>query len=84
MITLNFHDTGPHQVALYLLDWDNYFGRSERVDILDINNTLLDSRSVSNFVGGEYLVWNFSGHVIIRITSINPSSNAVMSGLFFR
>ncbi len=82
-VDLNFKDTSPHQVALYLLDWDNYYGRTERVDILDANNTLLDSRTVSSFVGGEYLVWNLSGHVIVRITNTNPFSNAVMSGLFF-
>jgi hypothetical protein len=79
-VDLNFKDTNSHQVALYLLDWDNY-GRTERVDILDANNTLLDSRSVSNFQTGQYLVWNLSGHVIVKIT--NTSSNAVLSGLFF-
>jgi hypothetical protein len=83
-VDLNFKDTSPHQVALYFLDWDNFYGRSERVDILDANNTLLDSRAVSSFVNGQYVVWNLSGHVIIRITNTNPLSNAVMSGLFFR
>ncbi|HEY6392337.1 MAG TPA: malectin domain-containing carbohydrate-binding protein [Bryobacteraceae bacterium] len=72
-----------HQVALYLLDWDNYYGRIERVDILDANNAVLDTRTVSNFVGGQYLVWNLSGHVIIRIVNRNASSYAVVSGLFF-
>jgi hypothetical protein len=81
-VDLNFKDTSPHQVALYLLDWDNYYGRTERVDILDANNTLLDSRSVSSFVNGLYLVWNLSGHVIVKIT--NTNSNAVLRGLFFR
>jgi hypothetical protein len=84
-IDLNFHDASTHQVALYLLDWDGYNGgRSERVDILDANNTLLDSRTVSGFGNGEYLVWNLSGHVTVRITNLNVSSNAVMSGIFFR
>jgi hypothetical protein len=82
-VDLNFTDTNTHQVALYLLDWDNYNGRAERVDILDANNTLLDSRAVSSFVNGEYLVWNLSGHVIVRITNMNGPSNAVLSGLFF-
>jgi hypothetical protein len=71
-------------VALYLLDWDTYFGRSERVDILDANNTLLDSRNVSGFVGGEYLVWNLSGHVVVRVTNTNAASNGVVSGILFR
>jgi hypothetical protein len=83
-IDLRFNDTSTHQVALYLLDWDSYLGgRSERVDILDGNNTLLDSRSVSGFANGKYLVWNLSGHVIVRFTNLNASSNAVVSGLLF-
>jgi hypothetical protein len=82
-VDLNFRDTSTHQVAVYLLDWDNYNGRTERLDILDANNTLLDSRAVSSFVNGQYLVWNLSGHVIVRITNTNASSNAVIGGLFF-
>jgi len=45
---------------------------------------LLDTRFVSGFINGLYLVWNLSGRVIVRFTNTNPSSNAVMSGLFFR
>jgi hypothetical protein len=85
-IDLRFNDTGAHQVALYLLDWDVYGGgRSQRVDILDAsNNTLLDSRSISGFANGQYLVWNLSGHVTVRITNLNGYSNAVLSGILFR
>jgi hypothetical protein len=82
-IDLPFTDNNVHQVALYLLDWDNYYGRVERVDIVDANNKLLDSRVVSNFVGGQYLVWNLSGHVTIRVVNLNGPSNAVASGIFF-
>ena len=82
-IDLSFNDSNPHQVALYMLDWDNYLGRTQRVDILDASNTVLDTRSIGSFTGGIYLVWNLSGHVIIRITNTNPSSNAVLSGIFF-
>jgi subtilisin family serine protease len=81
-IDLNFSDTNTHQVALYLLDWD-YNYRTERVDIYDAQNNLLDTRTVSTFMNGQYWVWNMSGHVIIRLTNVN-SSNAVVSGIFFR
>ena len=83
-IDLNFKDTATHQVALYLLDWDNYFSRAERVDVLDANGNVLNSQSVANFVGGQYLVWNVSGHVTLRVTNLSQPSNAVVSGLFFR
>src|SRR5262249_10251478 len=82
-IDLAFQDSNTHQVAVYLLDWDAWGGgRTERVDILDTNSNVLDTRSVSSFVNGQYLIWTLSGHVIVRITNTNPSGNAVLSGLF--
>ncbi len=84
-IDVQLTDANAHQVALYLVDWDNYNGRTERFDVLDgTTNALLDTRSVSSFVGGQYLVWNLTGHVIIRVTNTNPNANAVVSGIFFR
>ncbi len=82
-IDLNFHDSASHQIALYLLDW-NQLNRSEKVEILNANNAVLDTRTVSAFSGGQYLVWNVSGHVVVRFTNTNASTNAVMSGIFFR
>ena len=83
-IDLNFQGTTAHQTALYLLDWDTYQGgRNQRVDVVDGNGNVLDSRTVSGFTGGQYLVWNLSGHVIIRLTNLVPNANAVVSGLFF-
>jgi hypothetical protein len=85
-VDLVFTDSVTHQVALYLLDWDNlYGGRSQRVDVLDPNGAVLDSRAVSGFSGGRYLVWNLSGHVTMRITNTGAAnSNALLSGIFFR
>jgi hypothetical protein len=37
---------------------------------------------VSNFGNGEYLVWNVSGDIQIRITSTDSFGSAVLSGLF--
>ena len=83
-VDLNFTDSNIHQVAFYMIDWDNYFGRTQRIDIVDSSNNLLDSRSISSFTGGQYLVWNLSGHVIVRFTNTNPPSNTVLSGIFFK
>jgi hypothetical protein len=81
-IDLNLTDGAQHQIALYLLDFDNQ-GRSERVDVVDSGTgVVLNSQTAGNFGGGEYLVWNISGHVQIRVTDL-AGPNAVVSGLFF-
>ena len=59
----------------------------ETVDVLDTSNNVLDTHTLSSFVGGTYLVWNVTGHVKIRVTSLNPTSvntNSVINGIFFR
>jgi hypothetical protein len=82
-IDVNLTDGNTHQVALYLLDWDKE-GRAERVDVLDASSSaVLDTRTISGFQGGQYLVWNLQGHVTLKIT-LTGGMNAVISGLFFR
>jgi hypothetical protein len=75
--------TGSHEIALYAMDWDAK-GRTETIQIVDANNpgNQLDSRTLSNFTGGVYLVWDISGSVIINVTA-NAGPNAVVSGVFF-
>ncbi len=80
---LDFTDGQVHKVSLYAVDWDSTV-RSEQVQILDAaTGTVLDTETLSSFHGGEYLSWNLSGNVIIKVTNLNPKSNAVVSGLFF-
>lgn len=80
-VDLPFSGTQLHQLAVYCLDWDS-LGRSQALDILDANNNVLDSRSVSGFRNGVWLVWNVGGHVQLRVTRTGPT-NAVISGIFF-
>ncbi len=84
-LNLNLTDGQTHKVALYALDWDGFGGgRSERVDVLDAaSGSVLNSQTISGFGQGEYLSWDLSGNVIIRVTNLNPNSNAVVNGLFF-
>jgi hypothetical protein len=84
-INLNLTDGQTHRVALYAADYDGFGGgRNERIDVINNSTgTVLDSRTLSSFSGGEYLVWNLRGNVTIRVTNLNPASNAVVSGLFF-
>lgn len=81
-IDVNLLDGLAHRVSLYLLDWDGQ-NRQERVEVLDASSgALLDAESASDFGTGDYVSWNLSGHVTLRVIDTSPSS-AVASGLFF-
>lgn len=81
-LDLNLTDGHAHQVSLYLLDWDAR-SRAESVQISDVASGLpLDTRSASNFSGGQWLTWTLSGHVRITIT-LTGGLNPVASGIFF-
>ena len=80
-IALNFTDGQTHQVGLYALDFDNA-ARSEKVEVLDSSGTVLDTRTLSNFTGGQYLVWTLGGRVTLRVTNVS-GANAVIGGIFF-
>ena len=82
-IDINLTDSNAHQVAVYCIDWD-LNGRVQRIDVLDAaSSALLDSRNISGFSNGQYLIWNVSGHVKLRVTK-TAGANAVASGLFFQ
>ncbi len=79
---LDFTDGQVHEVSLYAVDWDST-ARSEQVQILDAaTGTVLDTETLSSFHGGEYLSWNLSGNVAIKVTRLG-GPNAVINGLFF-
>jgi uncharacterized repeat protein (TIGR01451 family) len=81
---VNFTDGNSHQLALYALDWDLQ-GRTETIQILDATtNAVLDTRNISQFSNGIYLIWNITGHVKINIIYTGSlASNATISGVFF-
>ena len=79
---MHLTDGQAHQVVLYALDWDGQ-GRSETVQAFDdATGALVDTRTVSTFEGGAYLVWNLQGNVTLKVTRTG-GLNAVVSGLFF-
>src|SRR5581483_2202854 len=70
---INLIDGNAHPIAVYALDWDNFQGgRSEQINVVDgTSGALLDTRSISNFQNGLYLLWNVTGHVKITVNLIN-------------
>jgi len=80
---VNITDGALHQVALYNLDWNGENTRVQRVDVLNATTgAVLDTRTISAFTSGQYLVWTLGGHVTIRVTNTGPHTVCV-SGLFF-
>ncbi|MBZ5577623.1 MAG: hypothetical protein LAP40_13765 [Acidobacteriia bacterium] len=79
-VHFNFSDQSAHAVAIYLVDWD-LAGRSAVAEVMDANGNVLDTRTVANFGGGQYLVWDLAGNVTLRLSALH--SNAVLSGIFF-
>ena len=81
-VDLAFTDAAPHTVAMYFLDWDG-LNRAQTVQVLDgATGAVLDTRSLSHFSNGSYLVWTMTGHVTVKITN-TAQPNAVLSGIFF-
>ncbi len=81
VIDVDLTDGAVHPISLYALDFDSQ-GRSEQFTVSDASTgTVLDTRTISNFSGGEYLTWNVSGNVQIKVTKVS-GPNAVISGLF--
>jgi hypothetical protein len=78
---LNINTTQPKQVALYMLDWDNA-GRVEDLTITDSTGATLLSRRISNFSGGQYLVFNAKGQIHVSAKLVN-GPNAVINAIFF-
>ncbi len=80
---LDFTDGEAHKVSLYAVDFDDH-NRSEQIQIIDnVTGKVLDTETLSSFQNGEYLSWNVSGNVTIKVTNLNPSTNAAVSGIFF-
>ena len=70
------------RIALYCVDWDTT-QRSQIIEVRDTaSNALLDTRTVSGFNPGQYLVWDVRGNITFKFTQ-SGVYNAVLSGIFF-
>lgn len=78
---------GSAQVALYILDDDYYYQKSDRAETIQISSAatgaVLTSQNITNFTQGKYLVYDISGDVQITVINDPGSVNCVLSGIFF-
>jgi hypothetical protein len=82
-VTLYVSDTQPHQLALYVCDFDKA-GREESVEIVDLEgHVLVPALTVSDFEQGKWLKFKFSGGIQLRLTNLKSNSTAVLSALMF-
>ncbi|MFN0069660.1 MAG: PQQ-dependent sugar dehydrogenase [Limisphaerales bacterium] len=83
LLDLTFGDNEPHRVGLYFLDYDGGGRRAQTLEFLDpATGTVLESRELSNFGNGLWVVCDIQGAVRLRITNRSDFGNAVLSGIF--
>jgi autotransporter-associated beta strand protein len=76
---LAFTDGQTHRVAVYGCAWRSATAITQ-FDIVDAGDgTLLDSRTLSGYANGKWLVWDLRGHVRLRVTG----NYACVGGIFF-
>ena len=81
-LTLDARDRAPHVLALYFLDWDSN-QRAQWVTLYDARTgDILDRRSLADFSGGVYFLYETQGSVRVELTSTG-AHNAVMAGVFW-
>ena len=80
-IDVDLMDGQAHSITLYALDYLQS-SRTENFEVTNaVTGAVLDSRTISNFGGGDYLQWVVSGNVVITVSALN-GPNAVVNGLF--
>jgi hypothetical protein len=83
---INFVDGASHRLAMYCLDWRGTAtnGVAQSVVVMDaVDKTVFDTRTVTAFQNGTWLVWDIKGHVQIRVTGTGTGKSAFVHGLFF-
>lgn len=78
-------DSQIHRVSLYFADYENA-GRSITVEVRDAaTNAVLDTRVLSNYTNGIYLVYNYRGPITFRIINnlTGSSTLGTVSGVFW-
>ncbi len=81
-VDVDVTDGNSHNLELYATDFDSE-ERTETIQLSDaITGTVLDTETLWNFSGGDYLIWTISGNVLITVTNTGPT-NGIVNGLFF-
>lgn len=86
-ICMSFHDSSPHEMALYLYSYDEQGAEvgSVRVDLLDAaNSRVIDTRIIANLSSTPvYLKYTVKGDIKIHLKRDNNSSDMQLGGIFW-
>jgi hypothetical protein len=80
-VDVAFRDDVPHRLSGYFFAGNSTTARVQTVELLDANDNVIQSQTLSSFATGKYLSWVVGGHVKLRVTRVS-GDNAVISGLF--
>lgn len=81
-VKLKMRDDQEHKVSFYCADFDRA-GRNQTIELRNpATGPAIESRSISQFQDGVWIIGEMRGEVEIRFTNAGPL-NAVLSGLFF-
>ncbi len=81
-LAFNFTDGQTHQLALYIVDWDNH-NLAQSFEIIDpATGNVLDTRPLGSFSGGAYIIWQVTGQIIVRVKNSAGSIAGVVQGIF--
>jgi hypothetical protein len=83
-LDMRTNDNQPHRVALYFADYEN-IGRQITVEVRDqATGAVLDTRAVTNYTGGVYLVYSYQGPITFRIlNNLGAGGLGTLSGVFW-
>ncbi|WP_190921758.1 glycosyl hydrolase family 28-related protein [Paenibacillus sabuli] len=81
-MTFNLNDSDPHLFTVYTTDFGSAETVSQRFEILDMSNQVLDSRVVDTINDGKYITYQVSGSFKLKATKLSGTS-AYAEGFFF-
>jgi Glycosyl hydrolases family 2, TIM barrel domain len=74
-------DGKPHQVSLYLLDYERK-GLAVDIDAFDLQGHPLDTRRVDNYGEGAYVRYTFTGSAVFVLRSLTPNQPPLLTAVF--
>ena len=80
-VRVDAKDGKPHQVSLYLLDYERK-GMALDIDAFDLQGHPLDTRRIDNYGEGAYVRYAVTGSAVFILRSLTPNQPPLLTGVF--